>query len=146
MVESVLPPGDEGAGVLIAMGAPQRGQLLMPGWSAVPHEIQCMTVFSFIVKVVALYSQWQALLEFPGLGVLKRNISSGCAGIYKDTNLARCEGSVKYTAGVLLVDVKIDGISTNNDRNQIGLIETFFDGRTITGEQISTKRRSQAWA
>ena len=43
MVESAFPPGDEGGGALIATGVPQRGQLLMPGWSAVPHEIQCMT-------------------------------------------------------------------------------------------------------
>jgi len=52
MVESVLPPGDEGGGALEGIGAPHRGQLLMPGWSAVPHDIHCMVIISSIVKVV----------------------------------------------------------------------------------------------
>jgi hypothetical protein len=57
MVASLLPTGDDGVGALKEdMGVPQRGQMLIPGWSAVPHVRHCMEVTSFSVKIVSSFA------------------------------------------------------------------------------------------
>ena len=50
MVGSLWLAIDKGAGVPKDVGVPHRGQLLIPGWSAVPHDTHCMAVTSSRVR------------------------------------------------------------------------------------------------